>query len=63
MLFRSGGTAGGAPDSEKASAGGLYGGGGAGGTYGNAPQSGGDGASGAVRIIWGIGKSFPSNAS
>ena len=41
----------------------AIGGGGGGGAYGASPQRGGDGGSGAVRIIWGPGKSFPSNAS
>lgn len=46
--------------------GGMYGGGGAGTWYGNGTIGGyfgGMGGKGAVRIIWGTGRSFPSNAS
>ncbi|WP_442489382.1 glycine-rich domain-containing protein [Halomonas litopenaei] len=43
--------------------GGTYGGGGGGGTYGNGRGAGGSGAQGAVRIIWGPGRSFPDNAA
>lgn len=42
--------------------GGAYGGGGGGGS-GDGLQAGGNGANGAVRIIWGQGRSFPSNAA
>jgi len=42
--------------------GGLYGGGGGGQTNSGGPFQG-DGGSGAVRIIWGDGRSFPSNAA
>jgi hypothetical protein len=55
----SGGSSGSGPD------GGLFGGGGGGGTqnsYGPGFDSG-PGANGAVRIIWGFGRSFPSNAA
>lgn len=55
-------------DSNPAGNGGDYGGGGGGGGYPgtNVPSpynNGGNGGVGAVRIIWGCGKSFPSNAN
>lgn len=40
--------------------GGLYGGGGGTGQNNDSPEMGGSGANGAVRIIWGDGRSFPS---
>lgn len=40
--------------------GGMYGGGGGGRHGGNRPGVGGNGASGAVRVVWGIGRAFPS---
>jgi hypothetical protein len=58
----SGGTAGGnAFSTPSGGAGGTYGGG-AGGAISNAGV-GGNGGSGGVRIIWGVGRSYPSNAA
>lgn len=59
--FGGGGSGGSDGGNGGVSIGGNYGGGGGGGSGAIVPANGGTGAGGAVRIIWGSGRSYPSN--